>query len=480
MVADAVGLQGSLRSRLVPAMTGHGWALDPVAESMMGTALIGAFRRRIDDDFSVTASFEVEDQDRRSRVLKVFSEFGMSYDRSYRLWPVASGFPRPADVGLDDDAIFGRGQSLGAVVRSEGEVEAAAKKLAAGAERSAEVAGRYASVDALVDYARSSVDEIDQIDTIPLLLAAAGRTDEARAAISEYRSWRQADTHDSEYRAFVARLTDWMDSGSPLPDLPGPVTDLDTDEWPDLDVENYPTPGSSPSLWEAWRRARESSAKSRAASEAVRAEKEGKSRAELGEMLKRERAERGLETNPRFLDMHIDAIGADSRAEKREVGFRTLGNILSGFKAIAQDLKAIDDPAPEWMEPPIRAGYRLRGRRGQWITIETDADAAPILEQAVATANHNPLRDDQIDLELWLDWHRQPTTDGPLVAVHLGSHRVATLDANTTARYRADMEAAATQGLLSVVGGRLIRTPEPPGYHLQIQSPTTPSNAARP
>jgi hypothetical protein len=461
-------------------MAGRGWDVDLVAESMMGTALIGAFRRSIDGDFSLTASFEVEDQDRRSRFLTVFSEFGMSYDRSYRLWPVASGFPRPEDVCLGDDAIFGRGQTLGAVVRSGGEVEAAAKKLAAGAERAVEVAGCYASIDALVDYARSSVDEVDQIDTVPILLAAAGRTDEARAAIGEYRSRRRSYTHDSEYRAFVARLTDWMDSGSPLPDMPGPVTDSDTDEWPDPDVERDPTPGPSPSLWEAWRRARESSAKSRAASEAVRADKEGKSRAELAEMLKRERAERGWETNPRFLDMHVDAIGADSRAEKREVGFRALGNIMGGFKAIAQDLKAIDDPAPEWMEPPTKAGHPVRGSRGQWITIETDTDAAPVLEQALATANHNPLRDDQIDPELWLDWHRQPTTDEPLIAVHLGSHKVATLDANTTARYRADMNAAAAKGLLPVVKGRLIRTPEPPGYQLQIQHPTTPSNASSP
>jgi hypothetical protein len=484
MGSHAASLQALLRSRLIAVMTDRGWKLDLVAESTMGTALIGAFRQQLDEEFSATASFEFDfafEFDSRSREgrlaaapIGVISEFGVSYDRSYRLWPLATGYPAASDLALDESEVFGHGKTLDVTMPLDKGVDAIADKLEAGAEKALGVAGRYTSVDTILARFRASDQEMDQVYAVPLLLAAAGRLEEARAAIHQYRSRRISSTHDSEYRAFVTRLSTWMDSGDPLPDPPESFTKVHAGEWFGPDYENGPPRSPAPGFWELWERSREKSEQTRAANEAVRSNKAGKSRKELAEMLQREKSERGLDTSPRFLDMQIDAIQADSRAERRAVGLKALKTFVDGITATFRGLSASGDPAPEWMEPPLKASHTIRGIPGIWITIETDPDAGPVLERALATAIQNPFRDDQIEPELWLDWRSRPTADETLLSVHLGDQRVATLDGNTAALFRIHMEAAVTEGLLPVANGRLIRTSEAPGHRLEIQRPAEP------
>ena len=191
-------------------------------------------------------------------------------------------------------------------------------------------------------------------------------------------------------------------------------------------------------------------------------------------MLQRERAERGLDTNPRLLNLHIDGVQADSQAEERAVGFKALKIFVDGFTAPFRELSASHGPAPEWMEPPLNAGHVIRGVPGNWITIETGVDAGPTLERALTTAIHDPLRDDQIEPELWLAWQSRPGSDRTLLGVYLGDQMVATLDAGTTSLFQIHMQAAAKEGLVVVTKGRVIRTSEPPGVCLQIQSPADP------
>jgi hypothetical protein len=486
IMAGSARLQASLRSRLGPAMTERGWESDLVAESMMGTAMIGAFRRQVGGEFSVTACFELDIDLRKlasqDASIKVMSDFGVSYDRSYRLWPLVSRYPSPSDLGLDDAEIFGPGKKLEATVRSDAEVDAIADKLAAESERAFNVAGRYASVDAILEQFHAS-HEIDQIYAMPLLLAAAGRDEEARASIVEYRSLQIPDTHDSEYRAFVTRLSDWIGSGSQLPDLPGPVTKVQTGEWADPDVEDLLARlrerPPRPQFREAWKRSRERGAKSRAANDAVRANKKGKSRGELAEMLQRERSKRGLDTNSRIVDILVDGIQADSRAEKNAIGLRAVKTYASWVKATFREIDATGNAAPAWMEPPLRASHAVRGVPGGWITVETDPDANSLLERALATAIRNPMRDDRIEPQMWLDWQRRPPGDNTLLDVHLGDQKVATLDANTTALFGIHMDAAAAKGLLPEIKGRLVRTAEAPGHRLQIQCPAEPTDRVR-
>jgi hypothetical protein len=190
-----------------------------------------------------------------------------------------------------------------------------------------------------------------------------------------------------------------------------------------------------------------------------------------------------LDTNPRVLDLLIDGIQAESKAEKRAAGFKALRNLADGLSATFTGISVSGDPAPPWMEPPLKASHSIRGVPGKWITVETDVEAIPVIERALATAIHNPLLDDQIQPEVWLDWQSRPSSDTAFpsdtallfdkafLEVHLGDQTVATLDADTTSLFRIHMETAATEGLVPVIKGRLTRTSEPPGHRLEIQSP---------
>ena len=274
-------------------MAERGWELDVVAESMMGTALIGAFRHHLDDEFSATASFEFDveiELPNRKRPpadarVEIISDLGVSYERAYRLWTLASGHPRPSDLALDDNDILGPGKTSDTTFQSDEEVDRITGKLTARAEKALDAAERFTSVETILDRLLASEvsdDDSHQIYAVPLLLAVANRSEEARAAITKYRSLRRSFTHDSEYRAFVTRLTKWMDSGSPLPDPRGPFTYERESQWGFPDFGELPTRPPTPSFWEIWRRSRDRSKKTRAATDAVRSDKAGKSREESG------------------------------------------------------------------------------------------------------------------------------------------------------------------------------------------------------
>jgi hypothetical protein len=150
-----------------------------VRESLFGSLGIAAFRRRVTDEFSGTAAFE-EDE---GPALTVSADFGVSYERSYRLWPVVADYPVSAEIEVNET---GRdapdAQELKVVFGSARAVPRAVDALAARAVTEARDAAR---VDVVLEVLRSRrVDS--RADAIPVVLAAAG----AAPATARKTVWR--------------------------------------------------------------------------------------------------------------------------------------------------------------------------------------------------------------------------------------------------------------------------------------------------
>ncbi len=319
-MSDAAGaeLRALMRSDLLQRLTRDGWGVDEVAEALDGE-VIGAFRQRVADEFCVTAQFEFDIEDRRGRSsITVTAGFGLSYDRSYRLWPTVSGHPFLCEAGLDDE-LNGAGKLAEVRIGHSRDVAAAAARLDIVATRAVQLARRYATVDGLLGCLRSAKEDFDQDMVVPVVLAAAGRHDEARATITTYRS-RARSASDRE---FALRLTNWMDSGSELPDPPAAAdvrVRADDERYRIVFPRGYEDRLEAPSVVDIMRRSRDRSARRRAASDAVRSQKSGKSREQLLAMYQLELEERDLEMDPLTIELELDGIQAETRAEKRRVG----------------------------------------------------------------------------------------------------------------------------------------------------------------
>ena len=471
MAESAGELITLLRSALLGRLEVAGWVVDEVDESLMGSDLLGAFRRPLSQEFSLAGQFwQEKGQDRRGTSVVITCEFGVSFDRSYRLWPVVEDDPRVWDAALEDKELTSRGQGVNVTVRSAGDVEAAAMDLAAVAARAVTVGGRYATVESLLGYVRSWEEDY-AAEIVPLVLAAAGRSGEARSALDEYNARRGSDTG---YRSFAFRLNSWMDSGDGLPDPPEPRPLGDRPEpgrvtfGPQF-AEHHQMPSASEML----RQSRERRQKRDAATDAVRAVKTGKSRQELSDLLERELQQRGLRADPVSIDLGVDAIQADTPAERVRAGWRALRTIGEGLGGLVTELKNVGNPPPEWVRPPPKASYRASRTIGEWITVAADPGAAPMLERALSTAVYNPLPDDQVRFEVWLSWEPDPVDTRSLIWVHIAADKVATLDSNQTGRFRADMEGASRTGQLPAVEARITRQAGPPGYLLELGAPAS-------
>ncbi len=176
--------------------------------------------------------------------------------------------------------------------------------------------------------------------------------------------------------------------------------------------------------------------------------------------------------DPLTIELELDGIQADTRAEKRRVGWRAVGNLVQGYGAMWKQLKTIGQPPPDWLEPPLHACFGTSWTVGEWITVQTDSVSAPVLERALAGAVHGPLYDDQVRFEAWLTWDSDPPVEESLIAVRVGTDVAGTLDPEQTEQYRTDMVNAAALGQLPAVAARLTRVGDPPRYRLELAAPS--------
>jgi|GEM_PF-6336809 len=310
----------------------------------------------------------------------------------------------------------------------------------------------HGTVDALVASFRSG-DEAERAELVSATLAAAGRFDEAREALGGCVASGEASAGDRERRRFVRQLTRLADSGGDLTEAP-----------PD------PMAGRSMAEPRGFAEIRLETRRRHEAIEAVR--RAGHfDRAERRRLLEAEVAERGLFESPLWFERTLDALEATGGPGGRVRGY------LQASKGAADSLRRLrkglsaepDPPTPAWLEPPDRAGFPVLARSGAWVAVRLDAAAAPLLSRAHAAGSRRA--GGTVMVDAWLDWARDPASDGARLVVHLGAERVGVLDGEDAARLAAVMEAAAGRDELPRLSSRLTSLAGRDSYLLELPVP---------
>jgi hypothetical protein len=472
-------LTRALAAALTTRMTTAGWSVDRARRvSPVGNDL-PAFRSAVGESFSAVAEFNlVGPWSKGDPPVKVVAQVAVDYEPAYRLAPHVLGRESYSECEIDAGDLLDPPLELTVTMSRAAEAEDAAEQLLAPILSHATAYARaHSTIEDMLDSARSDPEQFHhEIEQVPLLLAAAGRHDEARAALARYLATGEWPVTDSEYRRFARQLTLWMDAGGVLPDPPtGPVR---------------PTPGWSqprPSLRDAQRKSRAR----REAFDAVRDRSAGKTRDELRVMLKEEYERRDVEFSQLMIETSIDAIEqrqtplgtftarVQGVALAANLGWRTASRIATLVKVMrGADLPDRTDPV-DWLEPPEEAAYPVTSDRphGDWMTVELDDDTTDFLRLAHAAihpalggpAALRPL--DTVILEAWLSPEPAPASEGARLLVHLGQHAVGALTPTDAQRYAPVIAAAGQRQELPRMTARLTTFSREPHLLLEIEAP---------
>jgi hypothetical protein len=214
-------LHHALIGGLSERMTVAGWQVDPTADLGMGDGVVGLFRYPLNDEFASTAWFAWLGD---LPPLRVDSVVGVSYQRSFRVWPyLTNGYPHSElRIGVED-----LGRAAGWVELWElDDVDRAVDELVTPVlDQAMDWAEPHGSVEALLAALSTSEEADVHLMDVPVVLAAAGRLDDARQALSDALDTPR-DRADEQYAAgFAARFEAWLASGAQPappkePDLP--------------------------------------------------------------------------------------------------------------------------------------------------------------------------------------------------------------------------------------------------------------------
>ena len=212
----AQALHYALERRLGPLMSANGWHADPTANRGVGDGVVGRFRHPLNEDFAATAWFSWLGD---FPPLKVDSFIGVSYERSYRVWPyLLGGYPhseyqvRPRDLMLAPALVE---------FWEPGEVDEAASQLVQPVlDRALAWAEPFASAEALLAALRSWNDAVVEMMDIPVVLAASGKIGEAREALVTAMAAHREQVRELGMDDFKLRFEAWAGAGA-LPTPPG-------------------------------------------------------------------------------------------------------------------------------------------------------------------------------------------------------------------------------------------------------------------
>lgn len=456
---DAAGLRQQLRDELAARLAPSGWsAIDGEGDYSM---MLAGFVRPLSDEFAATVEYtRVLSMPDRPPVRITQPMFGVAYEPLRRLWPLLEDGVRTAALTESVGDMPERARVCRMEVQTQADVAVVAGQLAGLAlERAVAFAERYASVDALLEARR--YDGSGRVDmVVPALLAAAGRFEEARAALARCGREMGPPEEGRRWRRFVYQLTRWIDSGGDtalLPSQPPP--------------RRYER-SERRSVTDTWHEARAR----KGAVEAVRHMGSGRSRSELRAMLESELAGRGASMDPLGVEQSIDQLWTShgDRARQGAQALKGLGKVALTVANVirTRELPGLPDlSVPGWLEPPARAVYavpRCRDPGRQWTAIELDEGSTEWLRRVYSAVPRLLEIVESATLDAWLD--REASQDrGGLLQVHLGERRVGLLDEGATASYSNVVDAAAQREELPCVEARL--TPIDDRYLLEVALP---------
>jgi hypothetical protein len=444
--SEAGKLRGLLRAAFAARLEPEGWQMLGGEDEDLSVA---AFICPLGRDFAASAEVLRTGHfpDKPPEVVtRLF--VGVSYEPLRRLWPLLDQF-RVAVVREDvwppmsdeeDDGV------PGLEVSGPRDVERVADELAPLIlERAPDFARRYASLDVLLAELGGAERHMDIRHAA--VLAAAGRSEEARSSLALWRP--PVDRVLRRERRAARQLRRWIDSGGDPALIPvGP-------------------PASRFALrkGKSFSELRAQEAKRRAAVEEVKKSARGRSRDEARAMLRQELVRRGVEEqSPLWTERTLDHLW-DSPADQIRLGMRALKGVarfaMAAGKAI-KDRELPDLSLPDWLEPPDHALYEFPST-DPVVGVNLDPDARPWLEGVyealpkVAGSGH---------LSAWL---KRASPGGLELIVYLGERRVGSVPADAVPAYREVVGDAAFRDENPCVRARL--TLRGPGYLLEIARP---------
>lgn len=449
--ARVAALHDALKEELSRRMTAEGWLPD-LAESLdPDDGVVGSFRRTAAEDFAATAWFAwLGDYP----PLTVCSSIGLSYEPSYRVWPMLAGRPR-AELHADEQSVPDPWVDEVELWELD-EVPAAVDRLLTPVlEWAVSWAESWTSVDAMVDKLRATGDELAEIEIIPVVLASAGRLAEAKEALSAGLRSHPAIVKDEFEAVFVQKLTDWLEGGAVLPDPPfGPV----------------PQEPSFPYTFDmeaAKAQARERSEQRKQAIESARRQQEGRSRDEMRSILKAELDARNVSPSPRDLEMLLDGLEATTRSEKRRLlldAGKMLFGVVRGVVGAIRTKDPTDTDVPQELRLPPDAAFPLATDHRRWNPVKLEPGEEPVVERIIQSTSVGP--DGSHQVSAWMS-----TDENDHIAVYIGGRLVGSLDPEVSAEYREHLDTATGLGLRAVVPARVTKRRLDPHYLLEVAAP---------
>jgi hypothetical protein len=461
---EAVELREGLRHGLVEVLARSGWSA--VGAGRVSPFVLVQLERPLVDGFAATAEVMLSSVTPDGPPVRITDvDGGVAYEPLRRWWPLlgdrfegsllATSLARPDSAEAEDDEEAAAGDDVGPLfeVTARPEVPDVVEALASMvAQRAVPFAERYASVEELLAALRDGDDEGRVDIRVPALLAAAGRFDEAAAALARYEPPAEAGGFARRERRTAYQLRRWVagrGDQSLLPDGPPPSGFAD------------------PSEQRSFADIRTSGRARREAVEAVRRTGRGRDRGEVRALLEHELARRGVTESPLALEHTLDHLWdtPGDRIRGGVQGLRALGRLGLGVAKAIRDHELPDLSTPEWLEPPEPAFYELP-RSDRWILVSLDPDIGARLDRI-----HRAARPRVADIAFVPAWLQADGSDAAGIGVFIGRDRVGVIPDDAVAAYRPTMHAARFRDEWPCLPARLARRTQPPSYLLELAMP---------
>jgi hypothetical protein len=465
---EASELRMLLRRELIARLEGADWTA--VDEGREQKAVLVRVLRPIASGFEATAEVDlVSALPDRPPVMVNNLLIGVAYKPLRRLWPLlgdrfelallgtSTRWPDSADGEneRDDDEDDGLGEGALLEVASHRDVPESAETLAQLIrDRAVPYAEQHASLGALLGVLEDDEDP-DWVDIrVPAVLAAAGRFDEAAAALDRYEPPKESDYFSRRERRTAYQLRRWVSSRGDESLLP---------------KESPPSRFDEPSR-RSFSQLRAESRARRDAVEQVRDAARGRDRDEVRKMLEEALDQRGLAESPLWYERTLDHLW-DTPADRVRLGVRALkglGRLGLGVVKAVREHEWPDISRPDWIAPPDPAFYEVPGA-DRWTMVSLASGVDGWLERVYQAAR--PQVFDVATVDAWLK-PETPDSGMDKIGVYVGEQRVGVVPHDAVAAYLPILEAATFREELPFLQARLTRRGQPASVMLELVQPT--------
>jgi hypothetical protein len=299
------------------------------------------------------------------------------------------------------------------------------------------------------EYPAEAEAKLARAELMAVLLALADHADEARKVLRDYRPPSDEPQLAKRHVRFMRHFERFLLGGSgQAPGTPA--------RWPPAPVR----PERPQSVAERIAELAPTIRRQRDATRAVRAVSEGKTRAELRNLLERELDERNVPMDPSAVDTRVDLLATEretfGRARIALKGLKALGDLITrqSARTESQPDEHISTPReppenetelPEdetELDLPERAAYPIDGSAQRWAAVVLEPDARPCLDNVakVRSLGHGS---HVAAVDVWLSEGSSPSNSEASVTVNIGAHPVGRLRPDDADLFRDAMHAAA-------------------------------------